>query len=99
MGARIDQPIQLFRAVMDRMEAPQQRNLVRPAMSPVESDFAYDHRRRKTNPQRQRSHLLVKPGRHQKMDYPGDGRHWRNQEQLGEQTAEKTIRKVREKRL
>src|ERR1700690_30714 len=42
MGARADQKVDMFGAMVDGMEAPQKGDFVGPAMPPVETDLA-DH--------------------------------------------------------
>lgn len=50
MGTRADQEINLLRAVVKRMEAPQERNFVHQTMAPVESEITDHERGQSTQP-------------------------------------------------
>ena len=52
MGASIDQPVNLLGAVMDGVEAPEQRDLMRPAMPPIETKFTNHQGRSEAPPER-----------------------------------------------
>ena len=52
MRTRADQEVDMLRAVVDGMEAPQKRDLMGPAMAPVETDFADDEPYENTLPER-----------------------------------------------
>jgi hypothetical protein len=41
--ARVDQKIHMLGAVVNGVEPPQERELMAPAMAPVEADLADDH--------------------------------------------------------
>ena len=88
MGAGIDQEIHLLGAVMDGMEAPQQRHLVHPAMRPVIPRLTHHHRRGQAQPQRQGCHRGVVRAGHRAMRRPGDGGDRQHQQQLGHQVAQ-----------
>jgi hypothetical protein len=68
------------RAVMNRMESPQQRDLVAPAMTPVEADLADDHRRDHARPERKIGGRAGKAYRQDSVNHPGQ-QHRRRPEQ------------------
>ncbi len=53
MGAGIDQEVDFLGAVMDGMEAPEERDLVAPAMAPVIADLPRHEPGERTHPERQ----------------------------------------------
>ena len=45
VGPCVDQEVDMFGAVVDRVETPDERDLMAPAVAPVEADLAHNHRR------------------------------------------------------
>lgn len=64
MGAGVDEPVQTRRLMVDRMEIPEPRYFVRPAMPPVEAEFADCEDRDQPHPQGKRAHEFIIIGRH-----------------------------------
>jgi hypothetical protein len=52
MGARADQKVDVLRGVVDRVETPQQGELVGPTMAPVEAKVGHHERGEPANPDR-----------------------------------------------
>ncbi len=97
MRPRIDQPVHFLRAVVDGVEAPQERDFVRPAVPPIETHLSHHQRRPEAHSQRKCRRARLHTARDHEVQSPTDGRHRYNQQQLGQQPAKKIVAQVRGK--
>ena len=70
-------------AVVDRMEAPEQRDLMAPAVAPVEADLAHHHCRDHARPERQAAAAPVTLAGRVRMDDERDQRRGRPEQEDG----------------
>ena len=94
MGTRVHQPIDVFGAVVHGVEPPQERNLMGPAMAPIETHFADDGYGKQPSPAGKLRHRVQVAVRHHAMESPGQDRHRHDQQQVRHQAVEEVVGQV-----
>src|ERR1700677_3703414 len=91
MGARTDQEIELLRAVVYGVKAPQEGDFMRPAVAPVESEIANDEGGQPAQPKRPGGNRSMQAPWHEMVcDIRHEGQRNREQ-QVGQQAADQII--------
>ena len=94
MGAGVDQEVDLLGTVMDGMEAPEERDLVAPAMAPVIADLPRHQPGERASPERQGRGRRMKAARNGAVHGPGQHAERRAEQQGGEQAAEEIVAEI-----
>ena len=94
MGAGIDQEVDLLGAVMDGMEAPEERDLVAQAMTPVIADLPRHQPGERARPERQRSGRRKKATRNGAVHGPGQHADGTLRSNAGSRLLEKVVAEI-----
>jgi hypothetical protein len=91
VGASTHQEIDVLGAVVDGVEAPEERNLVTPTMAPIGADITYHEPGDDPNPEgRCRNRRNVSPG-NRVANEPSQERNRSAQQEAGNKTVEEVI--------
>ncbi len=89
MRARIDQPVEMLGAVMDGMEAPEQRERVRGAVAPVRADVIDQQHQQQLEPERPRRERRVISARVRRAAAPARASQRHGEDRGGHEAVDK----------
>jgi len=94
MHARVDQKIELLRAVMDGVKPPEERNLVAQAMGPVIGGLTHHHRGARLEPNRPSGDRSKDATRDEVVDHEHRQRNRRGENEARQKSGEEVVAKV-----
>ena len=99
VGARVDQEVEFLGAVMDRVKAPQERHLMRPAMPPIGADLRSEKGGEQLQPHRHRRDPQMHMPRQERMNRAPEIIDGIGEDDPGRQIVQEVIGQVRHQPL
>lgn len=94
VSSRVDQPIHVLGAVMERVKTPKKRDLVRKAMPPIRTDVIDDEKQKKAEPSRKPSDKRIESERIKPLQSIADRSERKSDDRSGDDAIDEIPSKI-----